>query len=513
MLCLYPDPAVLSAARGRFVYTENGRPCGRVFAPDALVGISLTLPRSLGVTAAALTLTPAGGGETLSFPLSPTPAGPGEDTYGTLLWGSELAPHAALWLGSVCLVGAFGVLYTRPFGGDVAFSHDPLPGVPLVFSGACGYIPPGSLYAVPLDRLLGMDGAAYPAFFSHLSSLGVCGLYLCPPVGEGACGIGQGPSACPPPACYTAACAAGIRLLADFGSLIAWDTEGPTPASLAAAFVPGGVVDTARAAGYSGFLLRGADGYSDSFISTLRTHLPQPWLLGGTQETAAPGGPFPRHFFFGGELDAPVNTLLRSALLSYFLEGDTAPLAAYFGEYLPALPPGVLSAMPNLLATHETLPFFLSLTEEYDGETAGAICDLAVLVAATLPGVPMYMAGEEAGRAPDGEVLDENGEARLAFVRRTVKLRKNAPLYRDAPLRLLHLSTGTLVFARDGEGESYLTVINAGNTPLRLASAGYFYAVLGGRGRKTDFLLPPYTGMVVRVPYDPGEAPTLTFAR
>jgi hypothetical protein len=414
----------------------------------------------------------------------------------------------------------------------------------LLFTPAWRQNAAGGLYLLPLSRLDRMGEGAYTGFFSYLASLGVGQIYLCPPTGEGARGNGQDPSACLPRAFAAAARENGIRLLGDLLHLCGAQEGGELlpalcpPARGQAADIPptsfwdapflqkeekgdllrlageDGVIATALRAGYDGFVLRAADCFGDAFLSALRSRIGEsdaPCLLGATAVGgAALAFGARRRFFFGEELDAPLSYNLRAALLAYFLMGDTEPIGYYLGTLLPTLPLAALHNQPNLLSSYEGESFVFAIAEERGTERAETYATLAFLIAATLPGAPAYFAGEERSNSPEAE--GEEPDARLAPLLRLAALRRRECVYREGELRLLHLSPTLLAFAREGEGESLITLVNAGERPLTVSSPEGFSVVFGGRGRKNSFLLRPLSGAVLKIAHWTGESTRLYFS-
>lgn len=538
------------AARGRLFYTENGREtAGGVFAPIALAGIHLTLPRALGVCAARLTLTADGGKETVTLPLCLRVSGGDSDTYAALVDGAALAPAACLWFARLYVDSIFGRLACAPAGGgDVRFFHgEETEEIPLLFLPPPDEVSGGALYQLPVSCLFAMREEHYEGFFTYLASLGVSGLYLCPPVGEGACGKGQDPSACLPPAFAAAALCHGVRVFGDFlllanaqgadNALLGaacpsveearpalWNTPFPpmdaeTPADLASYTAAGGLLSRAAQAGFGGMVFRAADCFGDAFLAAARARMAEegkePLILGGTAAGAVSVAfGTRRRFFFGGELDAPLSYALRDALLAYFLLRDPDPLARYLGDYLPSMPPSVQAVMPELLSTYETGSFFATLAAEVGADRADAMTAAALLVAATLPGSPAYLAGEEHGMDIDGTPLCDGdmGDGRMALCLRLANLRRKEGVYAGGEYRLLHLSPDLLIFSREREGEALLTVINPTERTLTASSPDGFSVVFGGRGRKTSFPVRPMGGIVVKVARWEGEPCCLRFS-
>ena len=537
--CLYQNK------RGRLFYTENGKEIGAraVFARGALVGVHLSLPRDLGATDVSLYLSADGEEEAACLPLRLRASCRGVDTY-ALLWEGETL-SSPLYFFRIVADTLFGRLHGRATAdGALHFSRKEGDAFPLLFTPAWRQDAAGGLYLLPLSRLERMGEGAYTGFFLYLASLGVGQIYLCPPAGEGARGNGQDPSACLPRAFAAAARENGVQLLGDLLLLCGAQEGGellpalcpplrgqaardiPPVSFWEAPFLPeedggdllrltgeDGVISTALRAGYNGFVLRAADCFGDAFLSALRARLGDAegaCLLGAT---AAGGASLAfgtrRRFFFGGELDAPLSYNLRTALLAYFLLRDTEPLSYYLSVLLPTLPPAALHKQPNLLSSYEGDGFFATLAAPCGEARAETYTALAFLVAATLPGVPAYFAGEE--RSEKGEECGEAADARLAPLLRLAALRRKECVYRAGEFRLLHLSGTLLAFAREGEGESLITLVNMSEEPLSVSSPEGFSVVFGGRGRKNSFLLRPLTGAVLKIAHWAGESTRLRF--
>lgn len=524
-------------------FFENGKETGgrRVFAPASLVGLTLALPRSLGTSAAELTLFSERGEPLLRLPLSFVEWEGEREAYAALL---EPPPAAVpLCFLSLALDTAFGRLFcTEREDGTLSFVAYPSPDtrIPLLLLESDEKKAPpvgGPLYCLPLSSACRMKREEAEALLSTLSSLGMGAVYLCPSPREGADGEGGDPSTPSPSVFLTLAREKGITVLGDlllllgvgehpdllFGGFCSPPSqnapveEEPRPAfwglplslqeeggsSLADICGEAGVVEHALRAGYGGLVVRAADCFGDSFLAAMRKTLAgagEPLLLGGT-ETGSVAIAFGtrRRFFFGGELDAPLSYTLRDALLAYFLSRDIRPLAAYLRKTLPIMPPATLAATPNLLSDGAVGCFYEALAPL--GEEREPVAAMAYLAAATLAGVPAYYAGEE-----------EAWEGGVALLRRLALLRKKEPTYAQASFSLLHLTPTLLVFLRKGEGEGLLTVLNPSGEPLTVSSPDGFFVVFGGRGRKQRFTLRPRGGAVLKIPLWEGESCRLHFS-
>ena len=563
MLNFYIDHALLAATEGRISFYENGRGVGvrLAYPPAALIGLRLVLPRMLGTSSVSLLLTLDGEREPVSFPLRLCGCEGEWDRYAVLIDGATLSACGHLFFGRLVVEGIFGRLdATFAADGRVRFVLDgegePFPlllaegrGTPALLGGA--------IYALPLRELsrlgrlfLGADDDI-ETFFSHLSALGVRALWLCPPAAQGCEGERWHPSSLPP-AFRSLAEKNGIHLffdllccsaLRDSGGMFTrsdslpltspgegvddrpgfWNAPslpvGEKAPSLQEYFCgESGILATACSAGAKGFFLRMADRFGDALLTTLHRHMGEGALLG-----AASGGPVPIHFgarrryMFGEALDGMAGDTLDKACLAYLVEGETEALESYLLRTQVVIPPGMLCV--QALSCYESGSLLSAIAEQlYEkdtqepGKTPYALAELGHLIAGTLPGVPMYLAGEENG-LPYPPVVGEAVGGQLAFFLRLSQLRRREAVYRDGALRLLHLSPTLLVFSREREGEALLTVINRAPTRLALASPDGFSVVFGGRGLKNVFSVRPYGGIVVKVTRWEGETCRLRFTR
>ncbi len=216
--------------------------------------------------------------------------------------------------------------------------------------------------------------------------------------------------------------------------------------------------------------------------------------------------------FFGGErLDAtqrPGGFPLQPLSAVQFADEIDRTLALYDWE--------VTLVQLNLLSSHD-MPRFLTLVQG-DREAL----KLATLFQMTFPGAPCVYYGDEVGMEgrhdPDCRRSFPWDEARwdadlLAFFRRAIALRHEHPALRRGGYLRLHADErrGVYAFARQGEGETLVVVLNNGrasyelDVPLRGLFAGgsaLHDLWAGGRarvdeGRLTGLTLPPRSGAVL----------------
>ncbi len=173
--------------------------------------------------------------------------------------------------------------------------------------------------------------------------------------------------------------------------------------------------------------------------------------------------------FFGGELldtaQRPGGYELKPLSAVQFANAVDRLLALYDWQ--------VTLAQLNLLSSHD-MPRFLTLVQ---GDKAAL--KLATLFQMTFPGAPCVYYGDEIGMEgkhdPDCRRAFPWDEARwdhnlLAFFRRAIALRHQHPVLRRGRYLRLHADDrrGVYAFARQGEGETLVVVLNNGSAVYNL---------------------------------------------
>lgn len=439
----------------------------------------------------------------------------------------------------------------------LAFDDDPLP------PGADGIWYEAPAAAFPTDE----KGASRA--FATLRQMGVRSVFLCPPSVSAAYADGErrapDTEMLLPPVVARAAAGQGIALLSDFlmaagaredGHMVqengrasflpapcipsagvrenpaaegAWYTEAEGRSSVpCCAYFCGenGVLPRYIAAGASGFFLRAADCFDDAFFAALRACLnsctENGVLVGAVaQDGRCVSRGLRKRPLYGGELDSLRSRTLRGALLACLCHADTAPLLHFLLGTLAEMPPRALRLGTHALSDYETGAFYDAVRQAScptDGEEIlWARTEAAYLIAATLPGVPAWSSFEVGcrffGADAEGDAAsplrwraDGTEEERgRAFFARLARLRQREAVYRGGTFRLCHLGGDSLVFAREREGESLLTIVNLQSAPLRIRGQEGFCVVFGGRGYKTEFVLRPQGACVLKVGRWPGE--------
>ena len=269
----------------------------------------------------------------------------------------------------------------------------------------------------------------------------------------------------------------------------------------------GGVLARLLDGGYGGAFLRYADRFADSFLFAVRAELtaraPTSLFYVCTERGALEGAPVGyRRRFCEPPFDGLVCSSLQEALASYLSRGDTGGLSRFFDGYIGALPAPLAKRSVALLGEPRgrTLHARIGTALPHEeGERADALARLGELIAATLPGLshlPMPEAGEE---------------ERLAFRLRLFGICRKEKAILSGAFRLHILSPELLVFSRTVEGQMLITVCNRSAKTLAISSPDGFSVLIGGRGRKLLYRLPPNSGTILRVDLFAGERTALSF--
>ena len=250
-----------------------------------------------------------------------------------------------------------------------------------------------------------------------------------------------------------------------------------------------GIVSRYAKMGIGGMRLDVADELDGDFIAAVKDRLceasPDAVLYGEVWEDASNKVAYHRltGYYHGRQLDGVMNYPLRAGLISYLREKNTDGLSYYLNEVLPNMPKRAADAAMNLLGTHDTLRILtalggpspegksndtlaqLRLTEE-ERQRAIALLKGAYLILATLPGIPCIYYGDEVGLEGYADPFNRRPfpwhrmeEELLSHYRKMAALREHAQ-YRDGELRVWHLSAELLVFGREKDGVSAVTLFN-----------------------------------------------------
>lgn len=257
------------------------------------------------------------------------------------------------------------------------------------------------------------------------------------------------------------------------------------------------------------WLRLGADGYRldvvdelpDAFLQRLRTRLrelkPDAILIGEVWEDASNKTAYGarRRYFTERQLDSVMNYPWQKAILRY-VRGEDGGEA--LGERIMTLaenyPPDVLSAVMNILSTHDTPRALTALIDPTDAdraelakrhmdaptrERALRLLRMASFLQFTLPGAPCIYYGDEAGmdgyRDPFNRRFypwGEEDEALQAFYTALAHLKKDSPALRRGDVTVLEAGNGRLLFLRRYEDQTFAVCCNRSQKPWRLPSGG-----------------------------------------
>jgi cyclomaltodextrinase / maltogenic alpha-amylase / neopullulanase len=194
-------------------------------------------------------------------------------------------------------------------------------------------------------------------------------------------------------------------------------------------------------------------------------------------------------FFLGDEFDSTMNYIFRNAVLDYANGGDAHAMVANLEEMREAYPPQALSALMNLLSTHDSARS-LHLFGDVDGKStpeqvalAKRKLRLAVFFQMTYPGSPAIFYGDEVGVTGGDDPMnrgtypwaDRGGHpdtALLADFQRLTTLRHDLPVLRHGTLMApLHVDDHVVVLARRDGATWAVTATNNGDAAQTLTLA------------------------------------------
>ena len=260
----------------------------------------------------------------------------------------------------------------------------------------------------------------------------------------------------------------------------------------------GGVIDKYSKMGIYGFRLDVADELSDDFIAKIKSRLDRDGesvLYGEVWEDASNKIAYDtrKRYYLGTELDGVMNYPIRSGIIDYITGCGKDKLSYALTEVTNNAPERVLHTQMNLLGTHDT-PRILTILggKSADGKSNAELRVLrmshearklaikrlkaAYTILATLPGIPAIFYGDEAGLEGYSDPFNrmpypwgkESSEL-IQHYRTLGALRQKNAVYKKGSFRLLHLSDELLVFSRDAQKDSYVTVFNNSDKDIALS--------------------------------------------
>ena len=257
------------------------------------------------------------------------------------------------------------------------------------------------------------------------------------------------------------------------------------------------------------WLRLGADGYRldvvdelpDAFLARLRKRLrelkPDAILIGEVWEDASSKVAYGvrRRYLTDRQLDSVMNYPWQKAILRYVRGEDGGE---QLGERIMTIaenyPPDVLSAVMNILSTHDTPRALTALVDPADADRAELakrhmdaptrsralrLLRMAAFLQFTLPGAPCIYYGDEAGmdgyRDPFNRKFYPWGaedEPLQAFYTALARLKKESPALRRGDVTVLEAGGGRILFLRRWEGQTFAVCCNRAAEPWRLPSGG-----------------------------------------
>ena len=257
------------------------------------------------------------------------------------------------------------------------------------------------------------------------------------------------------------------------------------------------------------WLRLGADGYRldvvdelpDAFLARLRKRLrelkPDAILIGEVWEDASSKVAYGvrRRYLTDRQLDSVMNYPWQKAILRYVRGEDGGE---QLGERIMTIaenyPPDVLSAVMNILSTHDTPRALTALVDPTDADRAELakrhmdaptrsralrLLRMAAFLQFTLPGAPCIYYGDEAGmdgyRDPFNRKFYPWGaedEPLQAFYTALARLKKESPALRRGDVTVLEAGGGRILFLRRWEGQTFAVCCNRAAEPWRLPSGG-----------------------------------------
>ena len=248
--------------------------------------------------------------------------------------------------------------------------------------------------------------------------------------------------------------------------------------------------------GADGWRLDVADELPDDFIAGIRraieTEKPDGYLLGEVWEDGSNKIAYSRRrrYLLGRETHGLMNYPFRTALLDWLGGGDAAAFRDTMEDLRANYPPAAFYGSMNFLGTHDT-PRILTLlgaerTPETKDERAAYVLSpaelergrrklrLAGMLLYSFPGSPTLFYGDEAGMQGFEDPLNRGTypwgreDAALVELFRTLGRLRQRPSLQAGTLTYVYAQGGGLVIARTKGGETTLTALNAGGTPLTL---------------------------------------------
>lgn len=253
---------------------------------------------------------------------------------------------------------------------------------------------------------------------------------------------------------------------------------------------PNGVLARYAAFGIAGWRLDVVDELSDDFVDALAARVkaedPDAVIYGEVWEDASNKIAYDhrRRYFRGGQLDSVMDYPLRTGIIRFIRDGDSAFLAQTVHNLWYHYPKHTSHLLMNMLGTHDTERILTLLSgADVAGMTpteqstfrlapvarAEAIERLkqAYLLISFLPGIPCIYYGDEAGMEGGKDPFNRmpypwgrEDKSLLTWYRTVGQLRRSLPMLASADLRILEYKDGVFAFERFAGDRVLLVVCN-----------------------------------------------------
>jgi 4-alpha-glucanotransferase len=236
-----------------------------------------------------------------------------------------------------------------------------------------------------------------------------------------------------------------------------------------------------------------------------------------------------RRYLLGHELHGVMNYPFRTALLAYLRGGDAHAFEDAMESIRENYPPDAFYSCMNFLGTHDTTRILTELGAAYkpaekaeraeyhlspaERELGLARLKLAALILFTFPGSPTVYYGDEAAMEgwedpfnrstyPWGRE-DADMKAYFSLLGNT---RKHSAALQQGVIRYLYSKGPLLVYAREGENEQLVTVVNASADPIPLpipwekehATDILTGNVINSADGRLPLIIPPFGGLLLK---------------
>ena len=277
-----------------------------------------------------------------------------------------------------------------------------------------------------------------------------------------------------------------------------------------------GVIDKYASMGIDGFRLDVADELSDSFIRAIKEKLneknSESVLYGEVWEDASNKIAYGKRkrYYLGDELDGVMNYPLRKGLIEFFTNFNADTLRYALTEIINNAPKRIADLQMNLLGTHDTERILTVLGDEKsDGYTNRELATkrltaehrkiaidrlkMAYTILATLPGIPSIYYGDEAGLEgysdPFNRMTYPWGSECIDLIehyKSIGSIRRGFDVYKEGAYSLLFLDSNLLIFKREDDCYSYITVVNNSSSNLTLSFNFFSRKLVSKKGKRAN---------------------------